>query len=149
MGRLISQGFLGAKAPLQLRFCQKKQRFSLQRHKSSRIRHSPNSGTVRRFSPWNVFPLMEPAVRGFGLRLLISQGFLGAKAGHSDQRFGCLCNQVLPKTLRFSLQRHKTPEFGEAEFWDSMSVFLWRDLAGFCKVGLSLFTITIMFCSHL
>ena len=24
--------------------------------KSSRIRHSPNSGTVRRFPPWNVFP---------------------------------------------------------------------------------------------
>ena len=32
-------------------FCQKKQRFSLQRHKSSRIRRKPNSGTVRRFSP--------------------------------------------------------------------------------------------------
>ena len=31
---------------------------------------------------------------------------------YTDQRFGCLCNQVLPKTLRFSLQRHKTWEFG-------------------------------------
>ena len=49
--------------------------------KSFRIRHSPNSGTVRRFSLWNVFPLMEPAVWGFGLRRLISWGFLGAKAG--------------------------------------------------------------------
>ena len=39
----------------------KKQRFSLQRHKSSRIRHSPNSGTVRRFSLWNVFPPLKPA----------------------------------------------------------------------------------------
>ena len=48
--------------------------------KSSRIRHSPNSGTVRRFSLWNVFPLMEPAVWGFGSRRLISQSFLGAKA---------------------------------------------------------------------
>ena len=28
------------------------------------------------------------------------------------RRFGCLCNQFLPKTLRFSLQRHKTWEFG-------------------------------------
>ena len=27
-------------------------------------------------------------------------------------RFGSLCNQVLPKTLRFSLQRQKAPEFG-------------------------------------
>ena len=44
--------------------------------------------------------------------LLVRQGFLGAKAGHSDQRFGCLCNPGLLKTLRFSLQRHKTPEFG-------------------------------------
>ena len=26
--------------------------------------------------------------------------------------FGRLCNQVLPKTLRFSLQRQKAPEFG-------------------------------------
>ena len=33
---------------------------------------------------------------------------LGAKACHPDQRFGRLCNQFLPKTLRFSLQRHKT-----------------------------------------
>ena len=31
---------------------------------------------------------------------------------YTDQRFGRLCNQVLPKTLRFSLQRHKAPEFG-------------------------------------
>ena len=29
--------------------------------KSSRIRHSPNSGTVRRFSLWNVFPPLKPA----------------------------------------------------------------------------------------
>ena len=28
-------------------------------------------------------------IRGFGLGLLVGQGFLGAKAGHSDQRFGC------------------------------------------------------------
>ena len=37
-------------------------------------------------------------------------------------RFGCLCNQILPKKLRFSLQRHKTQEFCKAEFWDSMPV---------------------------
>ena len=42
--------------------------------KSSRIRRKPNSGTVRRFSP------MKPAVWGFGLGLLRSQGFIGAKA---------------------------------------------------------------------
>ena len=40
----------------------------------------PNSRTVCRFSPWNVFPPMKPAVWGFGLGLLVSQGFLCAKA---------------------------------------------------------------------
>ena len=39
-----------------------------------------NSWTVRRFSLWNVFSFMEPAVWGFGLGLLRSQSFLGAKA---------------------------------------------------------------------
>ena len=29
--------------------------------KSSRIRHSPNSGTVCRFTPWNVFLPLKPA----------------------------------------------------------------------------------------
>ena len=45
---------------------------------------------------------------GFGLGLLVRQVFLGAKAGHSDQRFGRLCNLGLPKKLRFYLQRHKS-----------------------------------------
>ena len=31
---------------------------------------------------------------------------------YTDQRFGRLCNPGLPKKLRFSLQRHKTQEFG-------------------------------------
>ena len=39
-----------------------------------------NSWTVRRFSLWNVFSFMEPAVWGFGLGLLGGQGFIGAKA---------------------------------------------------------------------
>ena len=41
------------------------------------IRRKPNSGTVRRFSP------LKPAFffRGFGLRLLVSNGFSDAKAG--------------------------------------------------------------------
>ena len=38
-------------------------------------------------------------------------------------RFGRLCNQVLPKKLRFSLQRHKTQEFCKAEFLDCLPVF--------------------------
>ena len=42
-----------------------------------------NSWRVCRFSLWN-----SGAVSGFGLGLLVSSGFLGAKAGHSDQRFG-------------------------------------------------------------
>ena len=37
-------------------------------------------------------------------------------------RFGRLCNLGLPKTLRFSLQRHKTQEFCKAEFLDSTPV---------------------------
>ena len=80
---------------------------------------------------------------------LVRQGFLGARAGHSDQRFGCLCNLCLPKALRFSLQRHKTAEFGFRRILGLFAGFLWRNLAGFCRAGLSLFTITIMFCSHL
>ena len=35
--------------------------------------------------------------------------------------FGCLCNQVLPKKLRFSLQRHKTEK--SCVFCDCLPVF--------------------------
>ena len=46
---------------------------------------------------------------GFGLRLLISQGFLGAKAGHSDQRFGTgtalPCANALCQNLRIRRSR--------------------------------------------
>ena len=45
-----------------------------------RIRHSPNSGTVCRFPPRYAFSPLIPAVWGFGLGLLRSQGFIGAKA---------------------------------------------------------------------
>ena len=84
------------------------------------------------------------------MRRLVSWGFLGAKAGRPDRaarrveesfsalekqgklyffkssqtsrerRFGSLCNQVLPKTLRFSLQRHKTAK--SCAFCDSLPV---------------------------
>ena len=40
----------------------------------------------------------------------------------TELRFGSLCNLGLSKTLRFSLQRHKTQEFGEAEFSDCLPV---------------------------
>ena len=43
-------------------------------------------------------------------------------------RFGRLCNQFLPKTLRFSLQRHKSCK--KCSFLRLFAVFLWRDLAG-------------------
>ena len=113
-------------------FLPKTLRFSLQRHKSSRIRLEPNSWDnmpVLALELGTLFPDLAYAESvGFGLGLLVSSGFLGAKAGHSDQRFGRLCNQFLPKTLRFSLQRHKTPEFGFAEFWDCLPDFLWRNL---------------------
>ena len=42
---------------------------------------------------------------------LVKQGktyFFKSSQTSRERRFGCLCNQVLPKTLRFSLQRHKT-----------------------------------------
>ena len=49
--------------------------------KGTKLQNSakPNSRTVCRFSPWNVFPPMKPAVWGFGLGLLGGQGFIGAK----------------------------------------------------------------------
>ncbi len=122
--------------------------------KSSRIRHSPNSGTVRRF-PVLPTPCAKTAkscafcdslpvsasvcvfafdTGGLGLwlgalgrsRLYRCQSvpgppmpcFCGTELCFGTElRFGSLCNQFLPKTLRFSLQRHKTPEFGESEFW--------------------------------
>ena len=40
----------------------------------------------------------------------------------TELRFGSLCNLGLSKKLRFSLQRHKTREFGEAEFLDCLPV---------------------------
>ena len=59
---------------------------------------------------------------GFGARLLVGQDFLGAKAGHSDQRFGIeilmLCANALCKRLVPKLQNSAF-----AEFWDSMPVF--------------------------
>ena len=38
---------------------------------------------------------------------------------------------VCQRNCCFSLQRHKTPEFGEAEFWDSLPVFCGAELR-FC-----------------
>ena len=87
----------------ELRFCRlcnfdlpNKQRFSLQRHKSTRIRLVPNSWIV-------CFELWHRA--------------LGAKACHPDQRF---CRW---KLLFYQQPCAKAKEFGEAEFWDSMPVF--------------------------
>ena len=64
---------------------------------------------------------------GFGLGRLVSNGILDAKAGHSDQHFGCLCNLGLSKKLRFSLQRHKSSR--------QYAGVLWRDLADFRIAG--------------
>ena len=65
--------------------------------KSCRIRHSPNSGTVRRFPVLPTALCQNPRIR--------RSRILGLFAGF---RFCRLCNKVLPKTLRFSLQRHKS-----------------------------------------
>ena len=66
---------------------------------------------------------------GFGSRRLISQSFLGAKAGHPDQRF---CRW---KLLFYQQPCAKAKEFGEAEFWDSMPVFYGGILFCFGKAG--------------
>ena len=201
-------------------FLPKTLRFSLQRHKSSRIRLTPNSWMVCRFpafasgnscfisspvqklknsakqnswrvcrfSPWNLarcfriwlgafgkagffrcqsapVPLslfcatalcksykkrsflrlfagffMEESCRGFfasnwlcskpgrslceriKLTFATAPGCLHSLSLGRHDCFGRLCNQFLPKTLRFSLQRHKTQEFCKAEFLDSTPV---------------------------
>ena len=72
---------------------------------------------------------MKPAVWGFGLRLLVSQGFLYVKAGHPDQRF---CRW---KLLFYQQPCAKAKEFGEAEFWDSMPVFYGGIFFCFGKAG--------------
>ena len=77
---------------------------------------------------------MEPAVWGFGLGRLISQSFLDAIAGFGGFGLRLLISQS------FLGAKAGRPDRAAGE---------WRDLAGFCKVGLSLFTITKMFCSHL
>ena len=47
-----------------------------------------------------------------------------ASLGRHD-RFGRLCNLGLPKTLRFSLQRHKTPD-STPEFYGGILFWLWE-----------------------
>ena len=63
--------------------------------KSSRIRHSPNSGTVRRF-PVLPTPCAKTAK---------SCAFCDSMPVYCFCR---LCDRVLPKKQRFSLQRHKS-----------------------------------------
>ena len=68
-------------------FLPKTLRFSLQRHKSSRIRLAPNSRNSLPVSVLECFPAFgsRRSASGFGLGLLVRLGFLGAKAGHSDR----------------------------------------------------------------
>ena len=72
--------------------------------KAQKLKNSAkqNSWIVCRFPLWNsarcsgalawglglgwAFPVPKPT---FGLQLLVGQGFISVKAGHSDQRFGC------------------------------------------------------------
>ena len=103
----------------ELRFCRlcnldlpNKQRFSLQRHKSSRIRHSPNSGTVRRFP---VLPTPCAKTREFGeaefsdcLPVSALECFSANETGFLIRGFGSLYNLGLPKEQRFFLERHKS-----------------------------------------
>ena len=96
----------------ELRFCRlcnfdlpNKQRFSLQRHKSCRIRHSPNSGTVRRFP---VLPTPCAKTREFGeaefsdcLPVSALECFSANKTGFLIRGFGSLYNLGLSKEQRF------------------------------------------------
>ena len=100
------------------------------------------------WTPVRRFFFLQPAVWGFGLRLLVSQSFLGAKAPLDPRKpflffatgglglwlgafgrsgfFRCqstFATLVLPKTLRFSLQRQKAQEFCKAEFLESLPVY--------------------------
>ena len=83
----------------------------------------PNSRTVSRFPPRYAFSPLIPAVCGFGLGLLRSQGFIGAKAP-LDPLCRALWHRAFPvaqsfvlaafatlvcqRNCGFSLQRHKT-----------------------------------------
>ena len=69
---------------------------------------------------------------GFGSRFLESHGFLGAKAGHSDQRF---CRWKLLFYQQPCAKKLKNSAF--AEFWDCLPDFLWRNLVGVssCRTG--------------
>ena len=53
------------------------------------------------------FPSAKAEFAGFGLQLLVSQGFIGVKAGHPDQRFGIeklmLCANALCQNSRIRL----------------------------------------------
>ena len=60
LGRLVSNGFLCSKAPLQPGFAKKTAFFSAKAQKRKNSAKQ-NSWIVCRFSPWNVFPPMKPA----------------------------------------------------------------------------------------
>ena len=95
--------------------------------KGTKLKNSakPNSRTVCRFSPWNVFPPMKPAVWGFGLGLLGGQGFIGAKASLDP-----LCRAFVAQSFAFAsgnscftnsrVQKLQNSAF--AEFWDCTPV---------------------------
>ena len=75
---------------------------------------------------WDCTPVLafETGIffRGFGSWLLVSWGFLCAKAGYPDQRF---CRW---KLLFYQQPCAKAKEFGEAEFWGLFAGVLWRNL---------------------
>ena len=92
---------------------------------------------------WDCTPVLANETGGLGLwlgafeksRLYRCQSTPGPPMPDfcgTELRFGSLCNLGLSKKLRFSLQRHKAPEFGEAEFWDSLPVFCGTE-TDYCK----------------
>ena len=64
--------------------------------------------------------------------------FSAYETGFLIRGFGSLCNLGLSKKLRFSLQRRKTREFGEAEFWDCTPVLAFETGIFFRGFGLGL-----------
>ena len=74
-----------------------------------------------------VMPVFCGTELRFGIEILMSCA-----------NFGSLCNLGLSKKLRFSLQRHKTREFGEAEFSDCLPVSALVCVFAFVTGGLGL-----------
>ena len=121
---MVSWGFLGAKAPLQSGFAKDTAFFSAKAQKLQTV--------CRIFMEESWFGFLiagglcskpgRSLCERINLDFTTAPGCLHSLSLGRHDHFGRLCNQFLPKTLRFSLQRHKAQEFCKAEFLDSLPV---------------------------